>query len=421
MHYDVDYIRKQFPALSLTVNGHEAAYFDGPGGTQVPQRVIDAVVDYLIRCNANAGGSFLTSRNSDLVITGAREALADFLGSEPEEVAFGQNTTTMMYQLALALGREPGSRREIIITEIDHESNRGPWLALEERGFKIREVKVNTDTCTIDMDDYQNKLSEKTLVAAFNYASNGVGTVSNVREMISLAHTAGALAVVDSVHYALHGPLDVKALDADFLLCSAYKFFGPHIGVFYGKKDLFAKLPTYRLRVQSEKIPFRIETGTLNHEGIAGAGEAVEFIADIGNRFGDLGPGSYAASGEKWSDRRRRVVAGMEAMELYEQPLAEKLIAALSQIDKVNIYGPPPGHPRTSTVSFTVEGVPSDQVAAALGEKGLFVWDGHFYAACLVEKLGLTENGGLVRVGLSPYNTGEEIDRLIEETVKIAK
>ena len=420
MHYDVEYIRNQFPALKLQVNGHAAAYFDGPGGTQVPQRVIDAVVDYLVRCNANAGGAFLTSRSSDQAITAARHALADFLGSDPDEVAFGHNTTTMLYQLAFALGREAGDRNEIVITEIDHEANRGPWLALAERGFIVREVRFDTETCTIDLDDYKAKLSEKTLVAAFNYASNGVGTVSDVKEMIRLAHAVGALTVVDAVHYALHGALDVKALDTDFLLCSAYKFFGPHIGVFYGRRDRFEQLSTYRLRVQSEKIPYRIETGTLNHEGIAGAGEAIEFIADLGSRFGNLETGSTAASGKGWSERRRLVVAGMEALENYEQPLAAKLIAELTALDKVNIYGPPEGHPRTSTVSFTVDGVPAADLAAELSEKGLFVWDGHFYAVRLVERLGLIESGGLVRVGLSPYNTEGEIDRLLDAVGKLA-
>ncbi len=420
MDYDLEYVRNQFPALSLTVNGYPAAYFDGPGGTQVPQRVIDAVVDYLVRCNANAGGCFQTSRNSDQVITEARRAMADFLGSDPDEIAFGQNTTTMMFQLALALGREPGSRNEIIITEIDHEANRGPWLALEERGFKIREVKMDPETCTIDIADYESKLSGKTLVAAFNYASNGVGTVSDVKKMIQLAHAAGAITVVDAVHYALHGPIDVRDLDVDYLLCSAYKFFGPHIGVLYGKRELLTALPTYRLRVQDSMAPYRFETGTLNHEGIAGAAEAVEFIADLGGRFGSPDNLPDAALGRKWSDRRRRVVAGMKVMESYEQPLAEKLLKGLASIRKVRVYGPPHGHPRTSTVSFTVDGVPAGQVAEALGEKGIFVWDGHFYAARLVECLGLMPSGGLVRVGLSPYNSGDEIDRLLDETRRIA-
>ncbi|MFU8794954.1 MAG: cysteine desulfurase-like protein [Dethiobacteria bacterium] len=412
MQYDVEYIRRQFPALGVKVNGFPAAYFDGPGGTQVPQRVIDSMVDYLVNCNANAGGAFLTSCKSDKTINEARAALADFLGAEPDEIAFGHNTTTMMFQLALALGREQGSRNEILITEIDHEANRGPWLALEERGFIIREARFDPDTCTLDMADFKSKLNDKTLVATFNYASNGVGTVSDVKEMVRLSHKVGAITVIDAVHFALHGPIDVKELDTDFLLCSAYKFFGPHIGVFYGRREQFEKLPAYRLRVQYDKIPYKIETGTLNHEGIAGAGEAVEFIADIGSRF--YFPGNPPA------DRRSRVVAGMKAMESYEQPLAQKMIDELTSIERVNIYGPPKDHPRTSTVSFTIDGISADKVATALGEKGLFVWDGHFYAACLVEKLGLDSIGGLVRVGLSPYNTEGEIDRLLAEVKKIA-
>jgi cysteine desulfurase family protein (TIGR01976 family) len=420
MKYEVDYIRKQFPALELKVNGFPAAFFDGPGGTQVPQRVIDAMVDYLIRCNANSGGGFLTSRNSDQVLSGARLALADFLGCSAEEVAFGQNMTTLNYQLAFALSREAGKRNEILITEIDHEANRGPWLSLAERGFKILEARFDPDSCTLDLDDFKNKLSEKTLVAAFNYASNGIGTVSDVYQMIQMAHTVGAITVLDAVHYALHGPVDVRALDTDYLLCSAYKFFGPHIGVFYGRRDRFEKLPAYRLRVQAEQIPYRIETGTLNHEGIAGAGEAVEFIADIGKRFGQADPDSKATTASSWSDRRRHVVLGMETMEKYEQPLAQKMLDALSAIDRVRVFGPPAGHPRTSTVSFIVEGISSDRVAAELGQKGIFVWDGHFYAARLVEILGLEKNGGLVRVGLSPYNTEEEIERLLKEVKQLA-
>jgi len=419
MDYDVQYVRQQFPALDLMVNGNKAAFFDGPGGTQVPKRVIDAMVDYLVRCNANAGGSFLTSRNSDSVLSNARQALADFLGCDADEVAFGQNMTTLNYQLAFALSREAGSRDEILITEIDHEANRGPWLSLAERGFKIKEVRFDPKSCLLDLEDFRSKLSEKTYVAAFSYASNGIGTVSDVHQMVNLAHQVGALTVVDAVHYALHGAVDVRALDTDFLICSAYKFFGPHIGIFYGRRDRFESLSTYCLRVQSQQVPFRIETGTLNHEGIAGAGEAVEFIADLGEKFGD--PGDPNAAGKNWSERRRRIVAGMKAMEDYEQPLAQKLIEALGQIDGVTVYGPPAGSPRTSTVSFTIEGINSEKVAAELGEKGLFVWDGHFYAIRLVEILGLMNSGGLIRVGLSPYNTEEEIERLVDEVQRIAK
>ncbi len=418
--YDLEYVRNQFPALSLKVNGYPAAFFDGPGGTQVPQRVLDAVTDYLVYCNANAGGKFLTSSNSDRVIKEARSALADFLGAGADEIAFGQNMTTMNYQLALALTRHPGRRREIIITEIDHEANRGPWLALEERGYIIREVKMDSETCTIDMDDFRNKLSEDTYVVALNYASNGVGTINDVEEMIRMAHEAGAITVVDAVHYALHGPIDVKKIGADYLLCSAYKFFGPHIGVLYGKRELFSELPTYRLRTQSGSIPHLIETGTLNHEGIAGASEAVEFIADLGKQFGSYEKNPSACGEEHLSERRRQVLAGMEVMERYEQPLADKMLEELSSIDRVRVYGPPRDYPRTSTISFTFEGLSADRVASELGQKGIFVWDGHFYAIRLVEKLGLDQCGGLIRAGLCPYNTEEEIDRFLEEIRRIA-
>ncbi|MEW5783967.1 MAG: cysteine desulfurase-like protein [Bacillota bacterium] len=416
MAYDVDYVRRQFPALSLEVSGYPAVYLDGPGGTQVPQRVIDAVVNYLVRCNANAGGPFHTSRESDRILKESRLAVADFLGAEADEVSFGQNTTTLMFQLALALGRDKQKERnEILITELDHEANRGPWEALAQWGFTIREVRLDPAGCTIDMDDFQAKLSERTAVAAFGYASNGVGTVSDVKQMVNLAHSVGALTVVDAVHYALHGPIDVKALDTDFLLCSAYKFFGPHLGIFYGKKEVFQTLQTYRLKVQSEAIPYRMETGTLNHEGIAGAREAVEFIADLGRRFGRV---RDDAAG---SERRKAIVLGMESMEEYEQPLARRLIEGLSEMKKVKVHGPSAGSPRTSTVSFTVDRMHSERVAELLGEKGFFVWAGHFYAIRLVERLGLQDQGGLVRIGLSPYNTAGEIERLLDEVGRMAR
>lgn len=416
MAYEVEYVRRQFPALSLEVNGNPAVYLDGPGGTQVPRRVIDAVVDYLVRCNANAGGPFHTSWESDRTLKESRLAVAEFLGAEADEVSFGQNTTTLMFQLALALGRDKQKEKnEILITELDHEANRGPWEALAEWGYTIREVRLKPEGCTIDMDDFESKLSERTAVAAFSYASNGVGTVSDARQMVALAHRVGALTVVDAVHYALHGSIDVKALDTDFLLCSAYKFFGPHLGIFYGKKKAFEALRTYRLKVQSEAIPYRMETGTLNHEGIAGAREAVEFIADLGRRFGRVPDNTVG------SERRKAIVAGMEAMEEYEQPLARCLIEGLSEMKKVKVYGPCPGRPRTSTVSFTVDGMHSERVAELLGEKGFFVWAGHFYAIRLVERLGLQEQGGLVRIGLSPYNTAGEIERLLDEVRRIAR
>jgi len=417
MRFDVEYVRNQFPAMSMKVNDYPVAFLDGPGGTQTPQRVIDAMVDYLINYNANIEGIFKTSIESDELLLNCRKTLADFLGCSHEEVAFGENMTTITFKLALAIARDLKSGDEIIITEIDHEANRGPWESLQERGIIIKEVQVDTDTCTIDMKDYKSKLSDKTKVVAINYASNGVGTISDVKTMSKLAHEVGAITVVDAVHYALHGPIDVKDIDADFLMCSAYKFFGPHIGILYGKKEIFDKIRAYKVRPQYDKIPEKIETGTLNHEGMVGAAEAVEFIADIGAKYVE----NFKKETEGLIGRRKNIVAGMLAIEAYEKPISNYLIDELSKIDKITIYGPPKGHPSTSTVSFTVEGLNSNKVAKILGEKGLFVWDGDFFATKLVERLGIVEQGGLVRVGLAPYNTKEEVERLIEEIREIAK
>lgn len=416
MKFDVDYIRNQFPALSMKVNGYPAAFLDGPGGTQLPQRVINTMVDYMINTNANIEGAFKTSIDSDKIIQEARKALADFLGCNWEEVAFGENTTTLIFKLALAIARDLKEGDEIIITQIDHEANRGPWESLEERGIVVKEVKVDTQTCSIDIEDFKSKLSNKTKVVAFNYASNAVGTISDVKSIVKLAHDVGAIAVVDAVHYAPHGPIDVKDINVDFLLCSVYKFFGPHLGVLYGKKEVFEKIRTYKVRPQYDKIPDKIETGTTNHEGIAGAKAAVEFIADIGAKFGK----DFEVKNEKLSERRKNIISGMRAIEAYERPIAQYLIDELSKIKKVKIYGPPQNHPRTPTVSFIIKGIHSKEVAKKLGEKGLFVWDGDFFATKLVECLGLVEQGGLVRIGLAPYNTIEEIERLVSEIKKMA-
>lgn len=417
MNFNVEYIRNQFPALSMKVNGYPAAFLDGPGGTQVPQRVIDAMVDYMIYKNANSGAVYKTSMDTDEMLIESRKTLADFLGCAWEEVAFGHNTTTLCIKLALSLARDLKEGDEVIITQIDHEANRGPWETLTEKGIVVKEVRMNTDTCTLDMEDFKKKLSEKTKVAAFNYASNAVGTISNVMNIVKLVHEAGAIAVVDAVHYALHGPINVMEIDVDFLICSAYKFFGPHIGVLYGKREFFERLRTYKVRPQYNKIPYKIETGTLNHEGIAGAKAAVEFIADIGSKYTE----NFREKTKGLSGRRKDVISGMLALEAYEKPIAQYLIDELSKIKKVKIYGPPEGHPRTSTVSFTVENTHSKKVAESLGEKGLFVWDGDFFATRLVECLGLVEHGGLVRIGLAPYNTIDEIERLVSEIKKIAQ
>ncbi len=407
-----EYVRKQFPALKREVNGYPVAYLDGPGGYQVPESVIAAVKHYLVNMNANVGDQFETAQNTSAMIQDARDIFADFFNCSWDEVVFGANMTTLNFALAQALVRQLTPGDTVLITELDHEANRGPWLQLQDRGIDVVDVAMDINTCTLDMEDLGNKLLKKPKVVAVNYASNGVGTISDVQKIIQMSHEVGAIAVVDAVHYAAHGPIDVKQLDADFLLCSAYKFFGPHIGVMYAKKEVLSKLTPLNLRTQQQTPPFMIETGTLHHEGIAGAFAAVEFIADIGLKFGNEFDGQ---TGDLKANRRNQILAGLRAFENYEMALTEYLIEAItSNISKATLYGPVPGHPRTSTVSLTYEGYTADQVAKYLGNKGLFVWGGHFYAIRLVERLGLLDRGGLVRVGIAPYNTATELDRLIE-------
>ena len=407
-----EYVRKQFPALKREVNGFPAAYLDGPGGYQVPESVIAAVKHYLVDMNANVGDQFETTQNTSALIQDARGIFADFFNCRWDEVVFGANMTTLNFTLAQALMRQLKPGDTVLITEMDHEANRGPWLQLEDRGIEVADVAMDINTCTLDMEDLKNKLLKKPKVVAVNYACNGVGTISDVQKIIQLAQEIDAITVVDAVHYAAHGPIDVKKLNVDFLLCSAYKFFGPHIGVMYAKKEVLSRLTPLNLRTQQQSPPFMMETGTLHHEGIAGACAAVEFIADIGLKFGsEL---DWHAEDLKAS-RRNRIIAGLQVFENYEMALTAYLIEAIkSRISKATLYGPVAGHPRTSTVSLTYEGYTADQVAKYLGDKGLFVWGGHFYAIRLVERLGLLARGGLVRIGIAPYNSAGELDRLIE-------
>jgi cysteine desulfurase family protein (TIGR01976 family) len=409
--FDVAYVRSQFPALGRTVDGRPAAYLDGPGGTQTPQRVIDAVGDYLSTHNANGGGRFVTSEETDAVQAAARMAGADFLGCAPDEVSFGANMTTLAYLLSEALGRglQPGD--EVVISALDHEANRSPWLRLEERGLVVREAPVDLATCTLDWPAFEQLIRPgKTKIVALGYASNAVGTVNDVARASELARAAGAWSVVDAVHYALHGPIDVNAVGCDFLLCSAYKFFGPHVGLMYARLEATAQVEPLRLSTQHSEPPSIWETGTPNFEGLAGTIAAIDFIADIGERHLGL-------VADRLSDglrgRRRAVVAGMLACEAYEQPLATFLRTQLAAIPGVTLYGPPENCPRTSTVSFTLDGFLAGEAAQALGDRGLFVWDGDFYAARLVRLLGLVDRGGLVRAGLAPYTTQGELERLV--------
>ena len=422
MKFDVPYVRRQFPALQRTLDGQPVAYFDSPGGTQVPQRVVDAVTDSLINHNANTHGFFATTIEADHLLADARDALADFLGCDWDEVAFGANTTTLNFLLAHSLARDLSEGDEIVITEIDHEANRGPWLSLQDRGVVVREVPVDAATCTLDWEAFARTVNERTKIVATVWASNAVGTINDVARVVELARGVGALTVIDAVHYALHGVIDVAALGCDFLLCSAYKFFAPHVGVLYARRETAELVRPLRLRTQLRETPFKFETGTLNHEGIAGAGAAVEFIADMGRHHlrRVVADPALAARLEGLEGRRRQIVAGMLAAEAHEQPLARHLIDTLREIPGVTVYGPPDGHPRTSTVAFTVDGLPPEEICRRLGGNGLFLWDGHFYAIRLIERLGLMERGGLVRAGLAPYTTADEVERLLDAVRRLA-
>jgi len=417
--FDVAYVRSRFPALKRVIDGRPVVYLDGPGGTQTPQSVVDAVSGYLRAHNANIHGLFATSEETDAMVLAAHEAAADLLGCSWDEVSYGANMTTLTYLLSEAIARDLRSGDEIVITELDHEANRGPWLRLQERGIGVREVPVDPATCTLDWEALENLVRPGvTRVLAIGYASNAVGTVNDVARAAALARSAGALSVIDAVHYAAHGPIDVRTVDCDFLLCSAYKFFGPHVGLMYARRATTQLLEPLRLVTQEQEPPWIWETGTLNHEGLAGAGAAVDFVADLGTHHLKMAADRLPAG---LHGRRRAVVAGMLAAEAYERPLAQWLRAELSDIPGVRVYGPPKGHARTSTVAFTLEGFSAGEACRALGRRGLFLWDGHFFAHRLVERLGLLAAGGLIRAGLAPYTTEGELQRLVAAVADLAK
>lgn len=401
-------VRSDFPALKRTVNGHPAAFLDGPGGTQVPQQVIDAVVDSLANHNSNSGGVFPLSEESDAALWGAREAAADFVGGSPEEIVFGANMTTLTLAFSRTLSRQWGPGDEIVVTDLDHQANVAPWVrAAEDAGATVRRVPFDPETVTLDYSALAEMICERTRLVAIGYASNATGTVNEVRDVCRRAREFGALSYVDAVHYAPHGAIDVKAIGCDFLTCSAYKFFGPHVGIVWGRAEALASCPTYKLPPVSDEIPSRWESGTLNHEGIVGAGAAIDWIAALGDDGSE-------------ESRRKRIVDGMGAIHALERPLLDRLLTELPEIPGVQIVGPPAVEMRTPTVSFRMEGHSPQEIARTLGNDGIFVWDGDFYASSVIDRLGLREEGGLVRIGLAPYNTEDEIDRLIAALEGIA-
>jgi cysteine desulfurase family protein (TIGR01976 family) len=400
-----DEIRAHFPALDRRHQGYPVAYFDGPGGTQVPREVVEAMADYLFHHNANTHWAYLTSAETDQAIGRAREALADFLNASPAEVAFGANMTTLTFHLARALGRRWGAGDEIVVTELDHHGNVAPWQAIaRERGVTLRMVKMVPGTGQLDWSDFERVLGKTTRLTAIGAASNALGTINDLRRAGEMAHAAGALLFVDAVHSAPHLLTDVCALGCDFLACSAYKFYGPHIGVLYGKRHLLESVDFPKLMPAPDAAPERAETGTQNHEGMVGAAAAVDFLASL-------------AGG---ATRRERLRMVFDALHHRHTALVEQLWEGLSAIDGVTVYGPPPTGARTPTVSFTVRNVPSSKVAASLAERGVFVSHGDFYATTIVERLGLGEEG-LVRAGCACYTTADEVERLVEGVRRVAQ
>jgi len=403
--FDIAWVRKQFPSLQLQVNGQPAAFLDGPAGTQVPRQVMDAVQKYFLEANANTYGAFLTSRRTNEVIAAARAAMAELFHCAADEVVFGQNMTTITLGLSRAIGRELQPGDEILLTTLDHDANVSPWAALAENGVVIRKVDIRESDCTLDLDDLKSKLNKKTKLVAVGYASNAVGSINPVAEITKVAHAAGALCFIDAVHYAPHGPIDVKALDCDFLVCSPYKFFGPHMGTLYGKKHLLEKFTPYKVRPATDTVPECWETGTQVQELIAGIHAAVEYIAELGRR---CDPSVKA--------RREALLAAYRSTVAYERALVTRLIAGLLAMPGLRLFGitdPKRFEERCSTVSFRLaKGTPTD-AATFLGDRGIFTWDGNFYALNLTERLGVEQHGGVLRVGLVHYNTADEVDRLL--------
>ncbi|CAA9427777.1 Cysteine desulfurase [uncultured Rubrobacteraceae bacterium] len=397
--FDVQAVREQFPALGRTYNGRSVVYFDGPGGSQAARQSIDAISGYMERGGANLHGVFPTSTETEEILAVTRGAAADFLGATPEEVAFGANMTTLTFAISRALAEEWDENSEIVVTELDHRANVDPWLlAAGEKGAKVRWVSVDPETLTLDREDLAQNINEKTKLVAVGLASNAVGTANDVAAVAERAHGVGAIVAVDAVHAAPHIPVDRDAIGADIVTCSAYKFFGPHVGVTAIRRDLFERLNFYRLDPAPHHIPDKLETGTQNHEGIAGVKGALDFIASLG----------------EGASQREKLADAMQTVEAYEADLASKFRAGLGGIPGVELYAAPDGVRKTPTIAFRVEGHTTDEVCARMLEHGFFIAAGDFYASTLAAKLGIRDSGGFVRAGLAPYNTEQEVERFVE-------
>ncbi len=411
---DLAWARSQFPSLSRMINGQPAAFLDGPGGTQVTQSVIDAISQYLKNSNANTHGQYATSRETDEIIAGARSAMADFLGCDSDEIVFGPNMTTLTFAISRSIGRELGTGDEILLTQLDHSANVSPWQALEERGVKIQFVDIREEDCTLDMNDLARKLSSRTKVVAVGYASNAVGTVNDVKKITRMAHDVGALAYIDAVHYAPHGFIDVRDLDCDFLACSTYKFFGPHMGVLYGKREHLERLHPYKVRPNTDEVPGRWEMGTLNHECIAGITACVDYLAELGSKA--VVP---TTDDQRLTTRSRRDLlrSAYRAIQSHERELSLRMLHGLADIAGLRLYGisdPARLAERCPTFAIRIEGRHPAELAKSLGERGIFTWDGNYYALNLTERLGVERDGGFLRIGFVHYNTEEEVARAQE-------
>jgi cysteine desulfurase family protein (TIGR01976 family) len=414
--FDVEALRARFPALAIEQDAVPVALFDGPGGTQVPDTVIEAVGRYYRESNANHDGPFLTSRRSDAVLDDAHLALADLLNAaDPAEIKFGANMTTLTMHLARSITATMQPGDEIVVTSLDHEANVGPWRsAAADRGITVRTVDIRPEDVTLDVEGFDALLHGRPKLVAFGWASNAVGTINPVVELVRRAHEAGSLTFVDAVHAAPHLPIDVQAIGTDFLACSAYKFFGPHVGVLYGRRAVLDALPSYKLRPAYD----RFETGTLNHEGIAGSLAAVEYIAEVGRRYG----GAFAAAFPGMTGRRLDAHAGMAAIRAYEMPLFGRLLDGLESIPGLRLWGIAERsrfEERTPTAAVTLRGVTAEAACTALGDRGIATWWGDFYAVGPIERLGLAPDG-VLRIGLTHYNTATEVDRLVDALREIA-
>ncbi|MEO5905924.1 MAG: cysteine desulfurase-like protein [Saprospiraceae bacterium] len=401
-----DAVRNQFPALKRVANNRPIVHLDGPAGTQVPQSVIDAIVAVYSNSNANTHGQFITSHETDSLIDHARSQMAGLLGAEgPHTISFGANMTSLNFVLANAIVRSLQPGDEILITQLDHEANRGPWLQQRKHGIIVKEVRLDEDG-SLDYSDLEKKITDKTRVVAIGLASNIFGTVNEVDRVRQLAYAVGALLVVDAVHYVPHILTDVQDIDCDFLLCSAYKFYGPHVGILYSKPGALDRLDTDRLRTQLQHAPYRIERGTLNHAALAGVSAAVDFISSFGHG----------------KDLREKIVNGMKVIQTHERSLAQQLYLGLRDIDGIDIYGPPLKETqRAPTLAFTVENRKPEEICSLLASKGICAWDGHFYALRAVEVMGLIGQGGVTRMGIAVYNTPDEIEYVISTLQEGAK